>query len=143
MPPSHFENTRFMYFHTVHIKRGNVIIVVLVGYIRMLGFFYHSISIGWNSGCSSLVLQYSAVLFAERASFLINNFTGFMWLFILGLYTLKRVVAKIGRKMRIRAESVLIASLFIPVQHLFIFFIPVGYQQEVTLNNALILSLVV
>lgn len=66
-----------------------------------------------------------------------------MWLFILGLYTLKRVVAKIGRKMRIRAESVLIASLFIPVQHLFIFFIPVGYQQEITLNNALILSLVV
>ena len=45
--------------------------------------------------------------------------------------------------MRIRAESVLIASLFIPVQHLFISFIPVGYQQEVTLNNALILSLVV
>ena len=30
-----------MYFHTVHIKRGNVIIVVLVGYIRMLVFFYH------------------------------------------------------------------------------------------------------
>ena len=50
---------------------------------------------------------------------------------------------KNGEKMRIRAESVLIASLFIPVQHLFIFFIPVGYQQEVTLNNALILSLVV
>ena len=30
-----------MHFHPVHIERGNVIIVVLVGYIRMLGFFYH------------------------------------------------------------------------------------------------------
>ena len=31
-----------MHFHPVHIERGNVIIVVLVGYIRMLGFFYQT-----------------------------------------------------------------------------------------------------
>ena len=52
-----------------------------------------------------------------------------MWLFVLSLYTLKRVVAKIGRKNE--NKSRIGVNCFSPytVRHLFIFFIPVGYQQ--------------
>lgn len=66
-----------------------------------------------------------------------------MWLFILGLYTLKKGSGKDREKNENKSRiGINCFSLYTRSASIY-FFIPVGYQQEVTLNNALILSLVV